>query len=137
TTVAGGFLTAQSTTALGTSANVVVAIGGTLQLQGFQSVANGGTGGGGFNMTRPLFLNGNGAAGNGALENVYGFNGVTGNVTLNTAAAIGVDAGLLTQSTGVLGGPDGLTKLGAGNLALTGNNTFQGPTNINNGVLQV
>ena len=49
---------------------------------------------------RPLFLNGSGVAGNGALENVFGINSVTGAITLNTAATIGVDAGMLTQSGG-------------------------------------
>ena len=37
-------------------------------------------------MARPLFLNGTGVAGNGALENVFGVNSVTGAIALNTAA---------------------------------------------------
>src|SRR5262249_27632584 len=67
---------------------------------------------------------------------VYGVNSVTGTIALNTSAAIGVSAGMLTQS-GVISGPADLTKLGGGTLALTAANTYQGRTNVNNGVVTV
>src|SRR5204863_9692404 len=92
TTVAAGALNVQSGGGLGASAAVVVAGGAALQLQANLAVANG-TAAPGFAVSRPLFLNGGGVAGGGALESVFGVNSVTGGVTLNTAAAVGVDAG--------------------------------------------
>src|ERR1019366_7049500 len=68
TTITGGILNVQSGTALGSSTNVIVAnTGAALQLQALPSI-------GLFAMGRPLFLNGTGVGGNGALENVFGGN---------------------------------------------------------------
>ncbi len=65
TTIAGGILNAQNAQSgvsapLGVSANVVVASGASLQLQGLQSVANGAAAPG-ITFSRPLFLYGSGA----------------------------------------------------------------------------
>src|SRR5262249_53290858 len=124
TTVAGGILNAQSSTAVGTSSSVAVAGGATLQVQN----AGAATG----TVARPLVLNGGGVGGNGALENVFGAVTVTGAITLNSAASIGVDGGTLAQNTGAVGGPGDLTKVGGGTLAISANNTFTGQFNINN-----
>ena len=128
TTVAGGTLNIQSANALGFSADVVVANGAGLQLQGSLTL-------GSFTMSRPLFLNGSGASGNGALENVYGTNFV-GATALNGSATIGVDAGALSQS-GVMSGPGTFTKAGGGLFILNQVNTFLGGSVIVNGIVEV
>ena len=46
-------------------------------------------------VNQAIVLNGSGVAGNGALESVFGNISLTGSVTLNTAATIGVDGGTL------------------------------------------
>ena len=102
TTIVAGFLNVQNgnaTTAapLGANTTVVVASGGTLQLQAMQPVSSAATAAPGFSVARPIVLYGNGAAGNGALESVFGVNIVSGTIALNTAATIGVDASMLTQ----------------------------------------
>ena len=129
TTIAGGILNIQ-TGLPSTTTTLVVAGGATLQLQGNLAVAQG------FTLARPLFLNGSGVGGNGALESVFGTNTVSGTIALNTAATIGVDAGTVTQS-GIISGPGDLTKVGGGTLAFTAANTYTGQTNINNGVTTV
>ena len=107
------------------------------------------------NVTQPITLNGSGVAGNGALESVFGNVSITGMVTLQTNATIGVDGGTLTQAvlanvigttgtdaqgttgpltqTGIIIGGGNLTKVGGGNLILTGANTYTGQTIIGTG----
>src|SRR5204862_199885 len=101
---------------------VVVGSGGTLQLQANAAIANG-TAAPGFTFARPLFLNGSGAAGNGALESLFGLNTVTSVINLLTSATIGVDAGTLNQITSAMTGPGDLTKVGGGILAIGISNT--------------
>ncbi|HTB63386.1 MAG TPA: autotransporter-associated beta strand repeat-containing protein, partial [Opitutales bacterium] len=63
----------------------------------------------------------------------------TGAVTMNATRTITVTNGNLTVG-GVIsdgGNAYGLTKIGAGTLILTGNETYSGTTNINNGTLEV
>ena len=63
---------------------------------------------------------------------------VTGSVTLATNARIGVAAaGDVLTISGVIGGAGGLTKVGAGTLALTRANTYSGDTGISAGTLRV
>lgn len=128
TTVAAGALNVQSGTALGSSSNVAVVSGAALQLQALPTLS-------GFAMGRPLFLYGSGVGGNGAIENVFGFNTFAG-TTVNAPATIGVDAGVLTQAT-AMGGPGDITKAGGGMLVLNQANSFLGQLTLNNGVVQV
>ncbi|MCE0496593.1 MAG: autotransporter-associated beta strand repeat-containing protein [Methylacidiphilales bacterium] len=61
----------------------------------------------------------------------------TGAVTLGTSPTVTVSNNTLTEG-GVIGGSSyGLTKAGAGTLVLTGANTFNGGTTINDGVLAI
>ncbi len=129
TTVIGGALNVQSASGLGTSANVVVASGAALQLQGAANL-------GGFTMNRPLFLYGSGVSGNGALENVFGTNVFSGLTALNGSATLGVDAGELQQGA-VMSGPGMLTKVGGGLLLLTQANTYFGGNVLSNGIVEI
>jgi outer membrane autotransporter protein len=58
-----------------------------------------------------------------------------GNITNN--AAINFDQTATGTYTGAISGTGTFTKLGAGNLILTGVNTFNGPTTVNAGTLSV
>jgi autotransporter-associated beta strand protein len=155
TSVNSGIINIQGATALGTTgnatANVIVASGGALQMQGGFTTA----------AAVALTLSGTGVTSNprGALENVSGNNTYTGLVDLGAAATIGSDAGMLTLSnTGnIAGGGFGLTLTGAGNGSLAGSihtiagtltksgngtwtlsgaNTYTGTTTVSNGTLQ-
>ena len=79
-------------------------------------------------ISEPLQLFGNGFAGNGALRNIAGSNTWLGTVTLMTSSKIGVDGlfDALAISGLISGAGNGLTKVGAGELLLTANNTFSG-----------
>src|SRR5262249_32031428 len=90
TTIVSGIINAQQANSLGASTVPVAGTGAALQLQ---SAA-------GFSLARALILYGTGVSGNGALENVFGNNTVTGAITLNSAATIGVDTGVLSYTTG-------------------------------------
>jgi autotransporter-associated beta strand protein len=100
----------------------------------------------------PLTLNGDGLAvgghNTGALRSISGANTVTGTITLNTDATIGVDPGstlTVGSKTGLLGtgtitdnGQNKqLTKELTGTLVLQSANTYGGKTEIDQGVLQV
>ena len=104
-----------------------------------------------------LTLNGAGASSAGALRVISGASSWSGNITLGSAATIGVDTGQLTlggtiglganpltfagagatQSAGIISGSGGLVKNGAGTLTLSGANTFTGTTTINAGAVSV
>jgi autotransporter-associated beta strand protein len=63
--------------------------------------------------------------------------GTGGNVTVNTLDSVDSVTARTISLTGALSGAGGLTKAGAGNLVITGANTYTGATNINAGKLQV
>ncbi len=116
----------QNGLAFGTTSAIVVATGGTAQVQG------GITGG---NLL--LTISGAGATASGAtgaLENVSGNNSYGGGVKMNAASTISSDSGKLSLS-GVVSGSFALTKAGAGTVELSGNNTYNGGTTVNAGTL--
>ncbi len=129
TTIVSGIINAQQASSLGVTSNVVVAgTGAALQLQ---SAA-------GFTLARSLILNGNGVNGNGAVENVYGNNILTGTVTLNTSTNVGVDAGTLGPMTGAISGPGDLNKVGLGLFAINASSpSWTGQFNINQGIVRL
>jgi autotransporter-associated beta strand protein len=122
-----GVLQIDNSGSLGSGANpVVVHSNATLRLGIFGAI------------TKPLFLSGDGAGGEGAVSVINGGSWtVTGFVLLDAPASIrvGVDAGL--SILGDISGTGPLTKLGPGNLVLggTANNTFTGDTVVNAGIL--
>jgi autotransporter-associated beta strand protein len=60
-----------------------------------------------------------------------------GGVTLGSATLATGNVGTSTIYSGDISGTGGLTKVGAGAFTLAGTNTYMGPTNINDGILDV
>ena len=156
TTINGGVLSLQSNTGLGsTSARTTVNSGAALELS---NVANG-------NLTtsaEPLFLNGTGLGGNGALRNAAGNNTFGGLVTLQSDSLVTANSGTtLTLSGGtssanfgltvgtttnngnvtisgdISNGTGSLTKDGSGTLTFSGTSGTVGATHLNQGILSV
>ncbi len=147
-----GILQIQSSGALNGSSGTTVLDGAQLQLQqgtlGPVNIAS-----------EPLSLSGTGISGTGALENTGGSNTWGGPVTLDANPGfspvtypVGVvsfnvlnAADTLTISGNISDGhavtpgdiSDGLLKVGAGTLALAGNNSYNGTTYVNSGVVKV
>jgi autotransporter-associated beta strand protein len=120
TTISTGVLNIQNASALGTTAaGTTVSAGAALQIQGSITVG-----------AEALTLNGDGIASDGALRNISGNNSMSGGITLGSATTIGSDAGVLTLSGVITDGGNkfGLTKAGAGELILSGNNSYEGFT---------
>ncbi len=113
TTVSGGVLRAQNSTALGTIAGgVSVADGAALELDGAAGALTIGA--------EALTLNGTGVLGGGSLRNIAGNNSYAGVITLASASRINSDADILTiNSAGSITGNFGLTFGGAGNIVLS------------------
>jgi len=115
---AGGFLAGTKTT---------VADGATLALQGNIS------------MDEHTHLYGSGVGGQGVIRNLSGTNTLTSNHSLKSNVALGADAGQLTISGNLYdeGAASGVTKVGAGEVVLSGSNTYTGATTVNGGRLQL
>jgi autotransporter-associated beta strand protein len=128
--------------------NVTLNAGGTIDLSGTTMVG-----------TNALIINGTGAAtASGALQNSSATSATyAGAVTLGSASTINAGSGNLTLSgglntatydatvsgaqntsvTGVLSGTGSINKTGAGTLTLSGNNTYTGSINIEQGVVSL
>ncbi|MBB5030452.1 autotransporter-associated beta strand repeat-containing protein [Prosthecobacter vanneervenii] len=151
TTVSTGVLNIQNATALGTTAAGTTVLSGTaLQIQGGIVVG-----------AEALTLNDTGVSNDGALRNISGTNTYGGLVTLGSSARINSDAGSTlyltntgtitgsgfdltaggagnTTIAGIIGtGTGAVTKDGAGDLYLTGANTYTGTTTISGGRLVI
>jgi autotransporter-associated beta strand protein len=127
TTVGSGILQLQNNTALGTTGRATIIGGGSLRL----------TGSSGLTVSRPLTLNGSGVAGTGALLDTATLSSTwSGAIALTSPSAIGSSS--LTNPltiSGVIGGANGLSKVGDGGLTLRGANTYTGPTVIDAGTI--
>ncbi|MES2660956.1 MAG: autotransporter-associated beta strand repeat-containing protein [Verrucomicrobiota bacterium] len=82
-------------------------------------------------------LQGAGPAGLGVLRSISGNSSLTTNFALDNNSTFGVDAGTLTIPAQIYHdtGSWGITKIGAGTLALSGNNIYSGATTIKAGTL--
>jgi autotransporter-associated beta strand protein/T5SS/PEP-CTERM-associated repeat protein len=122
--VAGGFL---SLTKVGS---------GTLTLSGVNTYSGGTTINAGTLAVSADNNLGNGglAFGGGILQFLSGF-GSSRTVTLNAGGGTFDTNGNSASLAGNIGGTGGLTKIGAGTLTLSGNNSYLGATNINTGTL--
>lgn len=126
TTVSGGILEVQHSSALGTAA-VTVQSGAALQLNATS---------GNLTIINALNLSGTGISNGGALINLLGANSLTtGAITLSTSAQIEVTAGSLSSSNTI--GGTSLTKTGSGTLTLSGTNTYTGGSTLKGGKLAV
>jgi autotransporter-associated beta strand protein len=139
TSVLEGTLDVQDSGALGSNAQVSVANGSTLQLDG-----------GNVNINKHLTLNGLGYDGGtgpiGGLNSINGDNTWAGNITLGSDAALGAGAGASltignpTAGTGVIDDnntTDNLSKEGLGRVILTAGDTYGGNTNVLAGALNI
>jgi autotransporter-associated beta strand protein len=110
TTVSAGALTANNSTALGsTTGGTTVSSGAALQLVGGISIG-----------AEALSLTGDGISSGGALRNLSGSNSYAGAITLAGATRINSDAGTLTLGAGGISGTQNLTFGGAGNITVSG-----------------
>jgi fibronectin-binding autotransporter adhesin len=151
----GGVLQIKDASALGsTAAGTTVGSGAALEIYGSLGT-----------ISEGLTLSGTGSSGGGALRNLSGDTSWAGSLSLNASSRINSDSGTLTLSGGVSvgsnvlfvgggnhttvssaisgagGSQDGTTttlfKDGAGNLTLSGNNSYSGDTRITGGTLTV
>ena len=129
TTVQAGILDAWTAQSLGGTANGTrVNSGATLQVYGDTTYTG-----------EPLFLNGSGFPGYGALDVIYsGTNSWTGPVTLESDTKILVyNTAATFKFPGIVSGTGGFTKVGTGTLTLEGTaaNTYAGNTVVEGGTL--
>ncbi|MDX2226206.1 MAG: autotransporter-associated beta strand repeat-containing protein [Verrucomicrobiae bacterium] len=128
TLIREGTLIARHDSALGSAnAGTVVFDGATLRLQSNINVAS-----------EELVLNGTGIGTTGALRSdANTTNGWGGVITLTSASSIGTEAGSILSVTGNVSGVAALTKVGAGNLRLSGDKTFTGNFVLSNGTVSI
>lgn len=134
TTVTAGTLFVQNAGALGsTAAGTVVqsngSYAGTLMLGNNITVTN-----------ETLALNGLGDGGQGALLNNNGTNTWAGTISLSSSSSVAANAGTTLNLTGVVSGSNsnsGFIKEGDGRVILSATNSYNGPTTINDGILQI
>lgn len=90
-------------------------------------------------ITEHFHLQGAGPAGLGVLRSLSGNTSLTTNFALDNNSTFGVDAGTLTIASTIYQetGSCGVTKVGAGTLVLSGNNSYTGDTSVNAGTLSV
>lgn len=133
TTIANGVIVANNPNALGGSNNGTIVTAGTA-LQLVNSI-----------IDEPLELYGHGPAGGlnghftGALENLANNNVYSGPILLRTDSTIGVNTGSQLTVSGVIS-DDGIRSLSkelTGTLVLSGANSYDGTTFINQGALRV
>ena len=110
-------VTANGATGPATAAGIIVNPGGAFALSG----------GFHYNTAEPITINGNGPAGNGAIENIGGNNLLYANsISLAGSATIGSDAGTLTIGGNISNGTNALTLIGAGGITVNGKILGQG-----------
>ncbi len=132
TNIAGGTLVAASNTALGTSAaGTTVQVGATLGLQNNITITG-----------ESVVLNATNTPTTASIKNLSGSNTLAGAIaitgTVGSGAIIDTNTGSTLTASGNItqsSAENFLTKTGAGTLSLSGNNTYSGGTNINDGVL--
>jgi fibronectin-binding autotransporter adhesin len=125
TDIREGVVNIQNGTALGSFASGTrVAAGATLEVQGFA-------------FGEPVFLNGAGTAGSGALRQLSDLVLWLGDVTLESPTTVRVDGTSMTMS-GVVNGVQAatFTKTGTGRLGLSNINTFEGQLLIQQGAVR-
>ena len=127
TTISGGALAVENSTALGSAAGgVTVADGASLQLA--NNIAVG---------AAALSVAGSGVGGSGALRSLSGTNSYAGAVAMMANTVIGVDADAGLVLPGAVAGGFALAKKGAGTLTLSASNTYSGATAVNEGALLI
>jgi autotransporter-associated beta strand protein len=147
TTVSGGVVDVQNSTALGAGATTVSS-GAAVQVDGS-----------GLSIGEAITLNGSGISSGGALRNLANSNTWSGAITLAGNSRINSDAGSLILSGSSISGTAAnltvggsgnetiadtiattsgtLTKDGSGTVTLNGNNTYSGGTTLSAGVLSI
>lgn len=123
TTITGGIIRLKNTNGLGSSDSATtIKSGAALEVQG------------GILFDKTITLNGPGILNGGALRSISGNNTFSGNATFISNPYLGVDTGQLTIS-GNLSGVSGFTKVGTGDLILSGVSTFIGTGTVLSGNL--
>ncbi|WP_083649357.1 autotransporter-associated beta strand repeat-containing protein [Salaquimonas pukyongi] len=127
TTVSAGTLEVTGTGALGGTGGVTISNSGTLQVDA-----------GALAAAQAVQINGTGTFdvdGDTAIGSLASVAGTT--VDIANSSTLTVNQGTNGTIAGVVQGGGGLTKAGAANLILTGNNTYAGLTTINSGTLEL
>ncbi len=132
TAVAAGTLEIRQAGQLGSGVGVTtVADGATLRINNAAGVT----------VQEVVTFTGAGVGGLGALQNSGGNNTWSGNLTMNGNTSIGSAAGTTLTASGTIANAINssysLTKVDAGNLVLSGVNTYSGTTTVRNGTLTV
>lgn len=120
TTVNTGTLRLGSATALGVSSGAVITVGGTLDLNGF-------------NSDRPITASGTGVGSSGSLvnSNTTTNSTLTGTTALSGAANVGGAGNITIINAGGLTGNVLLTKVGAGTLTISNTTAASARTGVN------